>query len=328
MTNGWNRLLRIAALLVPLCVAGGLHAKAADYPVRTVKIVVPFAAGGGTDVIARIFSAHLAKVLKQTVIVEDRPGGQGLVGSNLVAKSNPDGYTLLFTPQSTITIAPHFERKLPYNPAKDLAPIALVAQQPMIFVANAKLPVHNLTDFIKLAKQKPGKLYYGSPGLSTELNLTVEILKQKAGINIVHVAYRGGAPAINALLRGEIQMLPVVPSAIGPFIKSGKVTPLATTAPARIPEFPQIRTTKELGYPSVNVVPWWGVFAPAATPKKVLQQLQAAIVQLRHDTQYRNKLAKMSTEAMAITGEKFGKMLAMQTARWGRVIKAAGLHLN
>ena len=330
MSNSLARAIRLAVALLAVASATYLAsgARASDYPARTVKVIVPFAPGGGTDVIARVFSAFLSKQLKQTVIVENKPGAAGLLGANIVAKSSADGYTLLFTPQNTITIAPHLSRPIAYKPAKDLVPVAMVAQQPIILVANKKLPVSNLNQFIALAKKENGKLNYGSPGLSTELNLTVEILKQISGIKIVHIAYRGGAPAINALLRGDIQMLPVVPSSIGPFIKSGKVTPLATTAPKRIAEFPDIPTTKEMGYPQVNIVPWWGVFTPAGIPAATLDRLQAAVTAIRNDPDYRGKLAKMSVEAMAVPSHTFSKMLAEQTARWGRVIKASGLHLQ
>lgn len=316
----------VTALAIALCSLG--DAGAASFPDRTIKIVVPFAAGGGTDVVARLFSDALAKQLNGTVIVENKPGAAGLIGANEVAKSAADGYTLLFTPQNTITIAPHLDHPISYNPAKDLVPISMVAQQPIIFVANKDLPAKNLKEFVALAKKEEGKLNYGSPGPSTELNLSVQLLNQEAGIKATHIAYRGGSPAVTALLRGDIQMLPIVPSAIGPFIESGKVTPLATTAPARIDRFPQIPTTKEMGYPEVNVLAWWGVFARAGTPSAILDRLQVAAKAIQADAQYKEKLKNMSVEAMAVPANEFSKMLTEETARWGRVIKAAGLHLQ
>jgi tripartite-type tricarboxylate transporter receptor subunit TctC len=204
----------------------------------------------------------------------------------------------------------------------------MFAEQTLLFAAIDMLAVKYLDEFVRFAKSHPGKFNYGSPGLSTELNLTVEILKQRAGINIVHIGYRGGAPAINALLRNDIQMLPVVPSSIGPFIKSGKVKALATTAPRRLSEFPDIPTTKEQGYPEVNIVPWWGVFVPAGTPQAVIDSLQSAVSALLKNSKYREKLEAMSVEPTAILSRPFSKMLADQTKRWGEVIKKAGLRLQ
>ena len=301
---------------------------AQTYPTRPVKVVVPYAAGGGSDVIARIFADRLSSRLKQSVIVENRAGAGGNIGADSVAKSDPDGHTILFTPQGPITIAPGLTPPPPYSAEKDLIPIAMLVWQPILLVVNKNVPADDLPAFIALAKKQPGKLNFGSAGLGTEMHLTGELLKMESGIDIVHVPYRGGGPAINGLLTGEIEMMVVVTSSIAPHIQSGTVKALATTAPARLEAYPNVKTTKEFGLPVVDTMPWWGIFAPVGTPAEIVEKLQSEALALNNDPEYTKKLSALSVEIANIPGRKFSEMLREERARWAKVIAASRITLK
>jgi tripartite-type tricarboxylate transporter receptor subunit TctC len=303
-------------------------ANAQAYPSRPIKLVVPYAAGGGSDVIARIFADRLSQRLKQSIIVENRAGAGGNIGADAVAKSDPDGYTILFTPQGPISIAQSLTPPPPYSAEKDLIPIAMLVWQPVLLVVNKNVPADDLKAFIELAKKQPGKLNFGSAGLGTEMHLTGELLKIESDIDIVHVPYRGGGPAINGLLTGEIEMMVVVTSSIAPHIQSGAVKALATTAPSRLDSYPAIRTTKEYGLGAVDTMPWWGIFVPAGTPPDIVEKLQNEALALKDDPEYSKKLANLSVEIANIPGAKFSDMLREERARWAKVIAASRVKLK
>lgn len=319
-------IIFLCALSVVLLTAD--HGSAQTYPSRPIKLVVPYAAGGGSDVIARIFADRLSSRLKQSVIVENRAGAGGNIGADAVAKADPDGHTILFTPQGPITIAQSLTPPPPYSAEKDLIPIAMLVWQPILLVVNKNVPVDDLPGFIALARKQPGKLNFGSAGLGTEMHLTGELLKMESGIDIVHVPYRGGGPAINGLLTGEIEMMVVVTSSIAPHIQSGMVKALATTAPARLEAYPNVKTTKEFGLPVVDTTPWWGIFAPAGTAPEIVARLQSEALALSSDPEYTKKLSALSVEIANIPGEKFGEMLREERARWAKVIAASRVTLK
>jgi len=301
----------------------GGDASAQPYPSRPIKLIVPYAAGGGSDVIARIFAERLSQQLKQSIVVENRAGAGGNIGADAVAKSDPDGYTILFTPQGPISIAQSLTPPPPFSAEKDLIPIAMLVWQPVLLVVNKNVPAADLPAFIALAKKQPGKLNFGSAGLGTEMHLTGELLKLESGIDIVHVPYRGGGPAINGLLTGEIEMMVVVTSSIAPHIESGAVKALATTAPSRLKSYPDVRTTKEFGVGAVDTMPWWGLFAPAGTPAAIVEKLQTEALALKDDPEYFKRLTALSVEIANIPGGKFSEMLREERARWAKVIAAS-----
>ena len=330
MNTGAFRPARVAFALIVASVtafAGG-SAGAQSYPSRPIKLVVPYAAGGGSDVIARIFADRLSQRLKQSIIVENRAGAGGNVGADAVAKSDPDGYTILFTPQGPISIAQSLTPPPPYSAEKDLIPVAMLVWQPVLLVVNKNVPAGDLKAFIELAKKQPGKFNFGSAGLGTEMHLTGELLKIESGIDMVHVPYRGGGPAINGLLTGEIEMMVVVTSSIAPHIESGAVKALATTAPSRLDSYPAVRTTKEFGLGAVDTMPWWGIFVPSGTPQDIVDKLQKEALALKDDPEYAKKLANLSVDIANIPGAKFSDMLREERARWAKVIAASGVKLK
>lgn len=323
-------LLAAAATLVcglaPFAVAPAGAAGA--YPSRPIRVVIPYPPGGGTDVIGRIIAHDVSARLGQSVVIENRAGAGGNLGAELVAKSAPDGYTLLFTPQGPITIAGNFDPKPPYDPARDFAPVAKVALQPILFAVNARVPAKTLPEFLALAKTEPGKLNYGSAGVGTEMHLTGELLKLESGANFTHIPYRGGGPAITDLVAGQIQMMVVVYSSIEPYIKNGDVRALATTNGTRLPELPNVPTTAEDGLPQVDVVPWWGFFVPNHTPADAVSAWVHVLEDLSKEPAYIQSMAKLGAETTFKGPADFARELAAERARWHDVILKAHLKLN
>lgn len=317
-------------ILAGILVAQGVCAvpvKAQEpYPARPVRLVVPFAPGGGSDVVARFVAPGMAERLGQNVVVENRPGAAGIVGTAAVVTANADGYTLLFTPSPPITIAQHLGgRKLPYDPERDLVPVALVAQQPILFVVNAKVPARSLPELIAIGKAKPGKLSYGSAGSGTEMHLTGELLKMAAGVDLVHVPYKGGGPAIADLVAGNIDAMMVVASSILPHVRSGVVRPLATTNPRRLAVLPDVPTTTELGLKDVVMSAWWALFAPAKTPDAAVARWVADLAALEQSAAYRKRLGELGVEPAHLAGAEFARYIQSERAKWKPVVAAAGI---
>jgi tripartite-type tricarboxylate transporter receptor subunit TctC len=302
---------------------GPAPALAESYPSKPVKIIVPYAAGGGADVLARLLADRLPQKLGQPFVVENRTGAAGVIGANVAARSPADGYTLLLTPVGPLGIAEHLKPAPPYDGARDFAPIILVARQPMLFVVHPKVPAKDFKEFLALAKAKPGTLNFGSAGVGTENHLTGELLKKEAGIDMVHVAYRGGGPAIQALLAGEIDMVVIVTGAIRPFLADGRVRALVSTGTSRLPEFPDIPTTAELGLPGVDGVAAYGLVAPAGTPAEVIAKVENAVAEISDDPQYRRRMEELAVEVTKVRSKEYTDMLARERARWGEVIRFA-----
>jgi tripartite-type tricarboxylate transporter receptor subunit TctC len=310
-----------AASLMPL----GARAQAA-YPQRPVKLVVPFAVGGGTDVLARLLAQRVAERLGQAVVVDNRGGAGGTVGAAQVARAAPDGYTLLFTSLAPVTIAPSLPGLTPgYDARRDLLPVAMVARQPVLLVANARLPVKNFADLVELAKRKPGALTYATPGIGTELHLIGEMLKLAAGIDLVHVPYRGGGPAISDLVAGTVDLMPVVTSSIMPHVKSGAVRALATSHEARLATLPDVPTLSETGLKGVVSTPSWGLFAPAGTDPRVIQAWTEALRHLDGDPSHRGRLGELGILPALAGSTEFAGHLDRELAQWKQVIERARL---
>ena len=256
-------------------------AAAQTYPTHPVRLIVPFPAGGSNDVMARLIAPHLEQALGQTVIVDNRPAAAGQVGTEAVAKAPPDGHTLLLV-ASSFTVQPAFNSKLPYNTEKDFAPISLVNTNAMIFFVNPKVPANTLTEFVALAKKEPGKFNYASPGVGSQTHLTIEFLSRRAGIKLVHIPYRGGAPATMAMLSNESQFTMLAPNVIFPHIEAGTIRAIASGDIKRHPRLPNVSTTAEQGFPYLRAIQWVGMLTTAGTPKPVVDRLSAELNRIVH----------------------------------------------
>lgn len=316
-TNG----VALAALLV--CAAS--HVSAQGYPGRPVRIIVPFAAGGGTDIVARTVGAKLGEGLGQTVVVDNRAGAGGAIGTELAAKSTGDGYTLLLGSNGPLAIIPGLHAKLPYDPLRDFAPVALITTMPFLMVVHPSLPVRTVQQLIALAKARPGQLNYASPGSGSTTHLAAELFKAMTNVNIVHVPYKGVAPAATDLISGQVQLLSGDLNTLMPHVKSGKMRPLAVTGAARSTLLPDMPTISEAGVPGYEASGWFGVLAPAATPQEIVRRLNSEIVKGLATAELRQRLAGLGGEVAGGTPEQFAAHLRQEIGKWGKLIRAIGL---
>jgi tripartite-type tricarboxylate transporter receptor subunit TctC len=307
-----------AAALAPLVPA---HAQQA-YPSKVIKIVVPTAPGGGNDAMARIVAAKLQERWKNAVIVENKAGGNGAIASEYVAKAAPDGYTLLFGYIATHGINPGLS-KVSYDPVKDFAPIAEIAEAQGVLVVNPKVEAKTVKELIALAKAKPGTMSYASAGNGTAPHIAGELLKQQAGIDILHVPYKGSGPAMTDTLAGTTQIMFPSLVAAGPHIKSGKLRALAVTGNKRSPLYPQLPTIAESGVAGFEITQWYGFFAPAKTPKDIVDKLNKEIVAIMKDPETAKKFADQGADIVTGSPEDFGKLVQAELAKWSKFIKEA-----
>ena len=317
---------RIAALF--LASLGAFHAPqaaAADpYPSRPIRVVVPFAPGGINDVIARHLSQKLGERLGTTIVVDNRAGVGGTLGSNIVAHALPDGYTLLFSSSSTIAVSPSLYKNLPYDPIKNFSPITQVASVGSVLVVHPALPVKSTKELIAYAKANPGKLNYGSAGAGASQHLATELFKTMAGVDIVHVPYKGGGPALADLVAGQISlMIELTPTAL-PYIKSGRLRPLAVSTPKRSPVLPELPTISEAALPGYDLTIWVGLLAPGGTPQDIVQRLSKAVLAVLNDPEMRERLASQGAQPVGDTPEQFSAYVKKELARWAVVVKASG----
>jgi tripartite-type tricarboxylate transporter receptor subunit TctC len=297
----------------------------AEFPERPVKMLVGFSAGGGTDVAARVVAPGLGEALGQAVVVENRPGASGLIAAEAVARAAADGYTLMMGSQTTLAVAPALYRKFTLDAARDFAGVGLAGTSPLVLVVNPKVAAHSLAELIALAKREPGKLNFASGGVGTTPHMAGELFRLTAGINIVHVAYRGEAPAINDLLGGQIPMMFSNLSAVIGQVRAGALRALAVASPKRSPTAPDIRTLAEQGLNGCEVETWFGIVAPARTPPAVVGKLNADLrrVLALEDTQKR--LAGLGMTAEPGSSADFDAYIKAEIAKWGRVIRDADI---
>lgn len=321
-----RRLIFTAFILTSaLGVSGALNAQ--DYPSKPVRLVIPIAAGGGTDIVARLIAQKLTAAMGQQFIVDNRPGAGGIIGSELVARSPADGYVLLFTPASH-TINPGLYAKLPYDTVKDFAPVSLVASVTTVFVAHPSLPVRSVKDVVAIAKAHPRELSFGSAGNGHLFHLTGELFKTAANIDMVHVPYRGGAPAIAALVGGEVSVLFETMLALQPFVKAKRVRPIAVADAQRSALLPEIPTFVEAGYPSIVASNWYAVFAPASTPKEIVSNLSAEIARVMKTTEMRERLLAQGTDVIAGSPEQLGEFERNELDKWSKAVKVSGARID
>jgi tripartite-type tricarboxylate transporter receptor subunit TctC len=315
-------LLAASVLILP-------HAAQAQvFPTKAIRILCPFPPGGGVDITARAIAQELSNQLGQSVIVENRPGAGGNVAAAQVARAEPDGYTLFLTLNSLHAISPLLYAKLPFDANKDFAYITPLVSFNNVLVVNPSSPVQSVRDLLALAKSQPGKVTFASSGNGTNTHLVGELFKSMAGIDIVHVPYKGSAPALTDLLGGSVTMMfDTIPSAIS-HIKSGKLRALGVTGARRSPLFPDVPTIAESGLTGFETVAWYGLVGPAGMPKEVLAKLNAETVKGAHSKTFRDRMEPLGFEIMTGTPEKMAEMLKADTARWAPVIKAAGVTIN
>ena len=294
------------------------------YPTKPIRFIVGFPPGGATEFIARLIGQKLTQSMGQQVIIDNRPGAAGNLGIELAARAAPDGYTLLLVAPN-ITISPSLYKKLAYDTVKDFAPIARVAAVPMVIVTPGSLPTPTLKDFIALAKAKPGQLNYASSGVGTSLHLAAELFKLQAGVNLVHIVYKGSSLAMNDVISGQVHALFIGIPAPAPHIKSGRLRGLAVIAPQRSSTLPDVPTVVEAGMPNLEVTTWYGIFAPAATPRSIVARLNAEINQAMQSADVKEKLAVQSTDAIIGTPEEFGAYVKKEIAKWAEVVRKAGI---
>jgi tripartite-type tricarboxylate transporter receptor subunit TctC len=318
----------VVCLLVALGLAAGTPAGAEPYPTRVITLVVPFPAGGATDVVARTIAQGLSERLGQQVIIENRPGANGQIGSVAVAQAKPDGYTLLMGGVNTQGMNDVLYKSRRYDSLKDFTPIALTSIIPVAFVVHPSLPVNSLEDLVKLAKAEPGKFSYGSSGAGGPHNLAMELFKSIAGINIQHVPYKGGAPQLNDLVAGHIKIGAIgLPPALQ-HIKQGRLRALAVTDGKRTSFLPDLPTVAEQGYPGFEVNYWLGLFGPAGMLKDVVARLNKETVELLKQPEVRATLAKQGVEIITSSPDELGSLVGKEISRWGKVVKDAGISLD
>ncbi len=317
----WSKALVAIGLSI-----GMFHSVHAEpYPTRPIKIIVPTPAGGPVDVIARLVGNYLSSTLGQAVVIDNRPGAGNTIGSKEAAQAEPDGYTLLYSSASGLVLAPMLQKNAGYDPLTSYDPIALVAQSSNILVVHPSVPVNSVRELVAYAKANPGKVNFSSGGIGVLPHLIGEWFKSKAGIDIVHVPYRGGGPSINDLVGGQVQMTFEGTSVLLPLIRSGKVRALATTSAKRIAELPDLPTMVESGFPGFVSTSWTGLLAPAHTPREVIERLNAQINAGVKSPEFTSALARLSNEPLGGTPQAFTDVIKGDIAKWTPIVTALGL---
>jgi tripartite-type tricarboxylate transporter receptor subunit TctC len=316
------RRLYVIAALIACTLATGAHAQ---FPDRPIHLIVPQAAGSATDTVARILGASLGEQIGQQIIIDDRPGGALTVGLDLTAKAPPDGYTLCMGPIGALAITRHLVHSLPYNIERDFQPIALVVRGQLLFAVSPKTPFKSVKEVIAYAKANPGKLLNASSSNGSPGHVGGELFKFMTGTDIVHVPYKGGAPAINDLIAGRVQLMFESLNSISPFAHSGQVRALAVTGDHRSPAFPDLPTVAEAGVPGYSAATWAGVIAPAGVPRPIIDKLNAAINRAIASQSFKTRFASIGDEPAGGTPEEFAATIASDSKKWGEVIKRAGI---
>jgi len=311
--------LKTVALLLALA-AGAAHAQ---YPNKPIRLVVPFAPGGSSSIVARSVAAEMEKGLGQPLIIENKGGGGGNIAMNEVAHADPDGYTLIIGHVGSLAMTPFIEKDLGYDVMKDFAPVSLLAKVPNIFVVHSSVPAKNLREFVALAKKEPGKLYYGSAGNGSAGHLAMEYLKLVAGIELQHVPYKGTGPNLIDLVAGRTQATSAGTPPLMPHVKSGKLRVIAVGTPKRLPSLPDVGTVAEQGYPGFETSQWYGLNVPAKTPPAVIRRLADEAAKAAKSDAVMKRFAAEDTEAVGSTPQEYGAFIAKEQARWKEVIEKA-----
>lgn len=315
---------RLAPLFAGLLLLLPASASAEDFPSKQIRLIVPFPPGGPNDIIARVVGQRMSEIIKQPLVIDNRGGQGGVLGTDVVAKAAPDGYTIGIVSASSLVISPTMDQ-VPYDPLKDFAPVTLMTTVPEMLVVATSVPAKNMAELVALAKAQPGKLNFASAGVGGLPHLAGELFKMTAKIDIVHVPYRGAAPAINDLLGQQVQMTFLDLPVILPQIRAGLLRPIALGAPTRAPTAPDVPTTAEVGMPDLLIQNWYGMIAPAGTPANIVAALNHATNEAMNDPQVKQKLAEQGLTVAGDTPEQFRGFIDSETKRWAKVIKDAGV---
>jgi tripartite-type tricarboxylate transporter receptor subunit TctC len=294
------------------------------YPSRPVRLIVPFAAGGLNDVVARLVAPYLERALGQPFIIDNRPAASGIVGTDATAKATPDGYTLLMV-ASSFTVIPATHQKVPYDAQRDLAPIVMVAKNALLFLVNPKVPAKSLAEFVALAKADPGKFNYASPGAATQTHLVVELFSQRAGIKLQHIPYRGGAPAMTAMVAGDTQFTAISTLLSLPQIQSAALRAIASGSLARDPQLPDLPTVAEQGFPGFEAIQWIGLLTTAGTPTEIIERLNAEVNRALRDPDLIAKFAQQGISPAGGTPADFRRTIATDLRNWTETARAANI---
>jgi tripartite-type tricarboxylate transporter receptor subunit TctC len=300
-------------------------ASAQSWPTKPVRIVVSFGAGGTADILARMIGERLAPALGQPVVIENRPGAGGHVGAALVARAEPDGYTLLMSGSPTHSVGPHLFKRLSYDPMRDVPPVAMVAVAPNLLVVNSALPVRSLDDLLRLAREKPGQLTYSSAGNGTSGHLAAELLKSMARVDMQHVPYKSGPEAVTGVLSGDVSFIFFTVPAVLPQVEAGKLRALAITSAARSALVPNVPTVAEFGFPGFEALAWFALFAPRDTPRPIVAKLSAEIEKIVRLPDIRDKWIQLGAEPRYLNPEQLAGFVAVESPKWGQLIRAAGV---
>ena len=321
-----TRLLRSALLLAGLALAGS--ALAQSYPTRALRWVIPYAAGGGADALARVIAPALSRELGQPVVIENKPGAASSIAASDVARSAPDGYTIFSADNGTLMYNPALFKKLPYDPVKDFAPVSLLGRLPTIFVVGPGSQARDLKELVQTVKDNPGKISFASAGTGSPHAMAMELFRTQAGLDMIHVPYRGGALSLQDVMAGQVPMTMTDYAGGGAIIRSGKVRPLAVANRTRLPQLPDVPTFAELGYPDVLAEAFGALVVPSATPSAIVERLQAAAQTAVADAEVRKKLIEIGYEPVGGTAEQLRSMLQRDTPRWQKLIRDLNISLD
>ena len=314
--------------LLALLAALAGPALAQNYPAKPIHLIVPFPPGGGTDLFSRAIATKLAETLNWTIVVDNKPGAGGNLGVDAAAKSPADGYTMVMGQTSDLAVNPTLYRKLPYDPLKDLAPVVLVASAPIILVTAASSPYRSLADVVAAAKQKPGRLTLATPGNGTVAHLTGVMLQRAAGIELVHVPYKGAAQALPDLIGGQVDLYSSSVSSVIGQIKGGKVRAIAVASAKRSPALPDVPTVAESGYPGFDADSWYGLLMPAGTPPAIVQRVNAEVNKVLAIPEMRERIGGEGGQALGGTPERFTALLKADLAKWGNAVRQSGAKVD
>ncbi len=310
------------------CCIGMFAVASDDFPSRPITLIIPFTPGGGTDIMGRMLAEKLGQSLGKPVVVSNKPGAGGTIGTELAARAEPDGYTLMIGSVSTISINPSLYKKSAINPLRDLTPVSPVASTPSLLAVPKDLPVTSVQDLIALAKKSPGSINFGSAGQGTSHHLAGELFKMQAGIEATHVPYGGSAPALMGLTRGDVQILIANAPSLMPAIEGGRIKPIAVTSLERSAQFPEYKTVSESGLPGFEVIVWYGLFAPKGTPAAIVDKLNAEVRRITALPDVQKRLIAEGAEPMNASPEEFATRIQADYVKWGKVVEASGAKLE
>ena len=328
LTSITRACLRPLAILLLACALPAAYAQGNTWPTKPIHFVVGFTAGGPSDVLARALGQKMAESLGQSIVVDNRPGAGGNTAAEVVAKSAPDGYTWLLGNNSILATNAALYSKLPFDPARDFAPVGLVATQPNILVVNPNVPAQSVAELITLAKAKPGQLNYASSGAGAAAHLAGQLFKTSAGIDIVHVPYKGAQPALTDLIAGQVQLMFATSASVMPYIRANRLRALGVTSPKRMAELPAIPTMIEAGLPGFEAVTWHGLVVPAGTPAAVIERLHTDLNRALNSAEIRGQFKTLGVDAAPGTPQSFADYIKVETPKWSKVVRESGARID